>query len=41
VEGARDDLRVILDNPPDEMNEDQVQQLRRLFQNLRDPHEKR
>jgi regulator of sirC expression with transglutaminase-like and TPR domain len=41
VEGARDDLRVILDNPPDEMNEDQVQQLRRLFQNLRDPHEAR
>lgn len=34
IEGARNDLRKILDNPPPEMNDDQVQQLQRLFQNL-------
>ncbi|MDB6117045.1 MAG: hypothetical protein JWO08_826, partial [Verrucomicrobiaceae bacterium] len=34
VDGARDDLRNILDNPPSEMDEEQVQQLRHLFQNL-------
>ena len=38
IEGTRDDLRKILENPPDEMDEDQVQQLRRLFQNLNSDH---
>lgn len=36
VAGTRDDLRKILDNPPPEMDEEQVQQLQRLFQNLGD-----
>ena len=36
IEGTRDDLRKILENPPAEMDEDQVQQLQRLFQNLGD-----
>ena len=34
VEGTRDDLRKILDNPPPEMDDDQIRQLQRLFQTL-------
>ncbi|MDB6140789.1 MAG: peptidase and chymotrypsin/Hap, partial [Verrucomicrobiaceae bacterium] len=36
ITGTRDDLRKILDNPPPEMDEEQIQQLQRLFQNLAD-----